>query len=190
MPTSAIGLLHGDVMYRDLTENKPPLGYWLYALGVKLGGYNELAIRLLPLPAILVTIALVWWLGMTLAGPLAACLAGVLYVLLSTDPYLFGNGSNMEHFMNLFSVASLAFVIFGWNRDRRWPFFAAGACLAAAALVKQVAILPGLVYAVALILAARSEHRLEPSRLEVSGRWTCWPFPRGSFWPSVSRLWF
>ena len=37
-------------MYRDLTENKPPLGYWLYALGVALGGYNELAIRLLPDP--------------------------------------------------------------------------------------------------------------------------------------------
>ena len=149
-------------MYRDLTENKPPLGYWLYALGVKLGGYNELAIRLLPLPAILVTIALVWWLGMTLAGPLAACLAGVLYVLLSTDPYLFGNGSNMEHFMNLFSVASLAFLIFGWNRDRRWPFFAAGACLAAAALVKQVAILPGLVYAVALILRRDRSTDLNP----------------------------
>ena len=112
----------------DLTENKPPLGYWLYALGVKLGGYNELAIRLLPLPAILVTVSLVWWLGMTLAGPLAACLAGSLYVLLSTDPYLFGNGSNMEHFMNLFSVASLALLLSGWNRDRRrWPFFAAGA---------------------------------------------------------------
>ena len=27
-------LLQGDVMYRDLTENKPPLGYWLYALAV------------------------------------------------------------------------------------------------------------------------------------------------------------
>ena len=31
-------LLKGDVMYRDLTENKPPLGYWLYALAVALGG--------------------------------------------------------------------------------------------------------------------------------------------------------
>ena len=32
--TSAGGMLAGDVMYRDLTENKPPLGYWLYALAV------------------------------------------------------------------------------------------------------------------------------------------------------------
>ncbi|MGZ3302702.1 MAG: ArnT family glycosyltransferase, partial [Isosphaeraceae bacterium] len=46
-------LLRGDVMYRDLTENKPPLGYWLYALAVAIGGYNELSIRLLPIPAVL-----------------------------------------------------------------------------------------------------------------------------------------
>ena len=38
-------ILRGDVMYRDLTENKPPLGYWLYTLAVALGGYSELAIR-------------------------------------------------------------------------------------------------------------------------------------------------
>ena len=30
-------ILAGDVMYRDLTEPKPPGGYWLYALGVRLG---------------------------------------------------------------------------------------------------------------------------------------------------------
>ena len=108
-------------MYRDLTENKPPLGYWLYALGVLIGGYNELTVRLLPIPAILLSIALVWWIGRRLAGSIAACLAAGLFALLSTDPYLFGNGSNMEHFMNLFSIASLALLILAWSRNRRWP---------------------------------------------------------------------
>ncbi len=144
-------------MYRDLTENKPPLGYWLYALAVALGGYNELAIRVLPIPAVLLTIVLVWWIGSRLAGALAACLAAGLYVLLSTDPYLFGNGSNMEHFMNLFSVASLALLIRGWSSSGRWPLVAAGACLGAAALVKQVAILPAAIYAVALVLRVGRE---------------------------------
>ena len=46
MPTSAIGSSAATCMYRDLTENKPPLGYWLYTLAVALGGYNELTIRL------------------------------------------------------------------------------------------------------------------------------------------------
>ena len=43
-------ILRGDVMYLDLTENKPPLGYWLYTLTVALGGYHELAIRVMPIP--------------------------------------------------------------------------------------------------------------------------------------------
>lgn len=139
-------LLQGDVMYRDLTENKPPLGYWLYAVGVAVGGYNEPAIRLLPIPAVLLTIWMVWWIGRKLSGEGSACLAAGIYAVLSTDPYLFGNGSNMEHFMNLFSVASLALVILAWDRQRYWPLVASGVCLGAAALVKQVAVLPAAVY--------------------------------------------
>src|SRR5690606_31391888 len=46
---------HGDVLYRDLSENKPPGGYWLYALAVALGGYGEWAVRLLPIPLVLGT---------------------------------------------------------------------------------------------------------------------------------------
>src|SRR6478672_4582372 len=30
-------LLHGDVLYRDISDNKPPLVYWLNALGLLLG---------------------------------------------------------------------------------------------------------------------------------------------------------
>lgn len=150
-------LLRGDVMYRDLTENKPPLGYWLYALAMMIGGYNELSIRLLPIPAVLLSIALVWWIGWRLAGSLAACLAAGLFALLSTDPYLFGNGSNLEHFMNLFSVASLALLILAWSRNCRWPIVAAGVCLGAATLVKQVAILPALVYLAALAPRRRGD---------------------------------
>ena len=153
-------------MYRDLTENKPPLGYWLYALAVWIGGYNELAIRLMPIPAVLLTIALLWWIGEQLAGPLRRLPGRRLFALLSTDPFLFGNGSNMEHFMNLFSIASLAFLILAWESNRRWPIAAAGACLGAAALIKQVAILPLAVYLLALLLR-RPEDR-------ANGAWQTW----------------
>jgi 4-amino-4-deoxy-L-arabinose transferase-like glycosyltransferase len=147
-------ILRGDVLYRDVTENKTPLGYWLYALAVEVGGYNEIAIRLMPMPFILATIAIVWWVGGKLGGQASGCLAAGLYVLLSTDPFLFGNGSNLEHFINFFSVASLALVILGWSGTRPWAFFAAGACLGGAALVKQFAIFPALIYVPALLFRA------------------------------------
>ena len=143
-------ILRGDVMYRDLTENKPPLGYWIYTLAVAVGGYNELAIRLLPLPFVLTSIALVWWIGLRLGGRAAAFLAGGIYIVLSTDPYLFGNGSNLEHFMNCFAIGSLALLIFGRERTDRWHLVASGVCLGAATLVKQVGIAPIVVFIPAL----------------------------------------
>ena len=139
-------ILHGDVMYRDLTENKPPLGYWLYTLTVALGGYHELAIRVMPIPFVLATIALVWWIALRLGGPGSAGLAAGLFVILSTDPYLFGNGSNLEHFINFFAVASLALLIRAWERTESWSLVASGVCLGAATLIKQVAIVPAVVF--------------------------------------------
>jgi 4-amino-4-deoxy-L-arabinose transferase-like glycosyltransferase len=145
-------ILAGDVLYRDLTENKTPLGYWIYTLTVALGGYNELAIRIMPIPFILATIALVWWIAGRIAGPVSASVAAGLFILLSTDPYLFGNGANLEHFINLFSVASLALLICGWDRGSRWPLVGSGLCLGAAALVKQFALFPALIIGPALVL--------------------------------------
>ncbi len=147
-------VLRGDALYRDLTEYKPPLGYWIYTMAVAIGGYTELSIRLMAIPFVLATIVAVWWIAMRLGGPVAAALAAGLYVLLSTDPFLFGNGSNMEHFINLFATLSLAMLIRAWDRnDLRW-IFASGVCLGAAALVKQVALAHAIVFVPALFALA------------------------------------
>ncbi len=145
-------MLRGDVLYRDLSEPKPPGGYWLYTLAVALGGASEATIRVVPIPLVLATIVLIWWLGLRLRGPGAACLAALIFAVASTDPYLYGNGANLEHAINLFSVAALALMVSSWGRARRLPILAAGACLGAACLVKQVAIAHVPVFAVALLL--------------------------------------
>jgi 4-amino-4-deoxy-L-arabinose transferase-like glycosyltransferase len=141
--------LRGDAMYRDLTEPKPPAGYWLFTLAALPGVDPEFVVRLIPLPFVLATAALVWWLGLRLGGPIAAFLAGTVYVLMSTDPFLFGNGSNLEHEVNAFSVAALAALVLAWNQKGRGWILASGACLGMACLFKQVAVaeLPLLVVA-------------------------------------------
>jgi hypothetical protein len=143
---------HGDTMYRDLTENKPPLGYWLYALAVAIGGANELTVRVMPIPMVAATIVLVWWIALRLAGPGAACIAAFLYAVTSTDPYVFGNGANLEHAINLFAVASLALMVRALRGGGRWTIGAAGALVGAAALVKQVAIVHLIVYSICLMV--------------------------------------
>jgi 4-amino-4-deoxy-L-arabinose transferase-like glycosyltransferase len=144
----------GAVMYRDLTENKPPGGYWIYTLAVAIGGANELTIRLMPIPMVLATIALVWWIALRLRGPGAACAAAAIFAVASTDPYVFGNGANLEHAMNLFATASLALMIIGVEGGPRLAILAAGACLGAACLVKQVAIVHLPVYVGAVLVTS------------------------------------
>ncbi len=145
-------ILHGDVLYRDLTENKPPGGYWIYALTVALGGANELAIRVMPLPFVLGTIALIWWMVRRFHGTLAAALAACIFAVVSTDPYVFANGANMEHFLNFFSVASLAALIWSSERTGAWGPVLVGALLGMACLVKQIAVIALPLYLLALAL--------------------------------------
>jgi 4-amino-4-deoxy-L-arabinose transferase-like glycosyltransferase len=144
-------ITRGSVLYRDMTENKPPAGYWAYALAVGLGGASETTVRLMPVPLVLATIALVWWLGLRLRGPGTACVGALSYAIVSADPFLYANGANMEHILNLAAVGSLAFLVAGWERGGRWRLVAAGACLGAASLVKQVAVIHGPIYAAALL---------------------------------------
>ncbi len=148
-------LTRGRVLYRDLSDNKPPLGYWIYAGAVALGGATETTVRLTPVPFVLATIGLVWWLGLRLGGPASACLAAFVYAILSTDPYLFGNGANLEHFLNLFAVAGLAALVRSFDAPGRCWLVAAGALVALASLVKQVAALHLPVFAVALLASDR-----------------------------------
>ncbi|WP_406696695.1 glycosyltransferase family 39 protein [Singulisphaera sp. Ch08] len=152
----------GAVMYRDLSENKPPGGYWLYALALAIGGSHELTVRVMPIPIVLATIMLVWWLGLRLRGPGAASLAALIYAVVSTDPYLYGNGANFEHAINLFAIASVACLVAAMDRGCRRLVFVSGLSLGIACLFKQVVILHGLVLALFVLVQARPlRHRVK-----------------------------
>lgn len=157
-------LARGAVMYRDLTENKPPGGYWLYALGVALGGQEELTVRLLPLPFVLATTVLVGLVVRRIRGGPAGVAAAALFALVSSDPYLYGESANMEHMVNLFAFGSLAALLAAWPRGGRWGLAASGALLAGACLVKQTAVLHAPVFAAALLLRTEKDGSAGPER--------------------------
>ena len=145
----------GAVLYRDLVENKPPVGYWIYALAIRLGGANELTIRLLPIPFVLGSIALVWMIGLRTAGPGAGCLAALIYALMSTDPFLFGNGSNLEHAQNFFGLCALAAygLTEGGGRPRPGWLAASGLATGLACGIKQVGVAFVPVFVGAILLS-------------------------------------
>jgi 4-amino-4-deoxy-L-arabinose transferase-like glycosyltransferase len=138
----------GALLYRDLAENKPPLGYWLFALATRLGGASEWTVRLTPLPFVLGTMGLLWWIARDLVGPLGAIGAALLYALLSTDPYIYGNGMQLEQPINLLSTAALAALLAARRRGDRLALpTLAGALVAAATLIRPTSavLLPFLV---------------------------------------------
>ncbi|MFO0951409.1 MAG: glycosyltransferase family 39 protein [Isosphaeraceae bacterium] len=145
-------LAGGAVMYRDLTENKPPGGYWLYALAVSVGGADETTIRLMPVPFVLATLVLVWRVARRLGGTAAAVLASFTFALVSTDPFLYGESANMEHMINFFAFAALAALVEGWDKPGRSWLVASGVLLGSACLIKQTSGLNLVVFAVALWL--------------------------------------
>jgi 4-amino-4-deoxy-L-arabinose transferase-like glycosyltransferase len=141
-------LSRGEVMYQDLTENKPPGGYWLYALAVAIGGPSELTVRFMPVPIVLLTMLLLFWIGNRVSGPAAGLVSAFVFSILCTDPYMQGNNANLEHSLNLFSVASLAAMTASWRGRRGW-LVVSGAMVGCAALVKQVGAFVGPFYALA-----------------------------------------
>lgn len=145
-------LCDGATLYRDVSENKPPLGYWIYELAVWLGGATETTVRLLPIPLVALTIAAVWWIGLQLGGSWTAFFSALLYALVSTDPYLYANGAQLEHAINLFSALSLACFIRGWATPSSASLLACGAFAGAATAVRQVAAIQLAAYATSLLL--------------------------------------
>lgn len=135
----------GAVLYRNLTEYKPPGGYWFYAIGVAIGGAHELTVRLMILPVLVANLLLIGWILKKTTNTIAALAGMFSFILLSTDPYVFGNGSNFEHLMNLGLTASIAALIYAGSSTRpaRWILIS-GIAIGLATTVKQVCLL-GLV---------------------------------------------
>ncbi len=141
-------LIEGDRLYVDVFENKPPLAYAPYAAAIWFGGLTERAIRILPIPFVLVTVCFVWRLALEQSGSVAAAAAAGLYAITSSDPFLFGNGANLEVYMN----ALLAWSLHSMSRaigpnGFRWCL-QAGIAAGCTAAIKQVAGLYVAIYAV------------------------------------------
>lgn len=54
-------LLHGDVLYRDISDNKPPLVYWINELGLWLGRGSPGGVFILCLASGLLMFAVMYW---------------------------------------------------------------------------------------------------------------------------------
>ncbi len=137
--TVAQGVLDGQVPYRDLFDNKPPLVYIWYAFSFALMGETVVAPRIVAAVFLsLTTLALFNQARMVLPLP-AARIAAALFAISTGLPWV-ALHANTEAYMLLPMVSSLMFFTIGMKDGKlRW-FVVAGLLSGLAIMTKQVAM--------------------------------------------------
>lgn len=137
--TIAQGLLHENVPYRDLFDNKPPLIYGWYAFSFLLFGENIVAPRIIAALLLSATTLAVFGQARMLFTRSAAYVAAGAFAFSTGLPFV-ALHANTEAYMLLPLVTSLVCFTIGMRRDRLIWFALAGALGGVAVMTKQVAV--------------------------------------------------
>ncbi len=137
--TIAQGLLHENVPYRDLFDNKPPLIYGWYAFSFLLFGENIVAPRIIAALLLSATTLAVFGQARMLFTRSAAYVAAGAFAFSTGLPFI-ALHANTEAYMLLPLVTSLVCFTIGMRRDRLVWFALAGVLGGLAVMTKQVAV--------------------------------------------------
>ena len=137
--TVAQGLMDGQVPYRDLFDNKPPLVYGWYALSFFLFGESTTAPRMVAAVLLSVTTLALFAQARLLFPRGVAYLAATLFAISTGIPFL-ALHANTEAYMLLPLVTSIAAFTVGMNKQSLPLFLLAGVLGALAIGTKQVAV--------------------------------------------------
>jgi 4-amino-4-deoxy-L-arabinose transferase-like glycosyltransferase len=132
------GALDGQLPYRDLFDNKPPIFYGWYAVSIGLFGEHEYGPRLLAALAMSVSTLLVYAQARMLVAGAAAFVAAGAFALSAGITPIHANATS-EVFMLPPLLASLVVFTASWRSNSSAGFAAAGALGSLAVLTKQVA---------------------------------------------------
>ena len=134
---------HHELPYRDWIDQKPPAIFWVYRTALLLPMDAVSAAHFMALLFAAAAACALFILGRRFMADAWAFLAGILFMLLSADPLLYGTEANTEMFMLLPLVLSLlAFFSATKATDRRSELAYAvivGAFIGIATAFKQVA---------------------------------------------------
>jgi hypothetical protein len=154
-------ILNGQLPYRDVWEQKPPIGFYLNALALAMFGHSPWAIWWFNVIWIALTSVFFFLLVRKMMGTLTGCLASLFFLAAVMIPELFQGGNLMEVYGLLPQVLIIAAVYqFFSKQQERWVFIA-GLLTAIALLTKQTTIALGLsaILAIFIISLLRREFK-------------------------------
>ena len=90
------GMSRGQLLYRDVWEQRPPGIYWIYLAGFNLFGWTPAAVAWLDVLAAACVTVLLAALGRSLSGPATGALAAAMYAALTMPAWLYSYGGFLE----------------------------------------------------------------------------------------------
>lgn len=94
------GMSRGQLLYRDVWEQRPPGIYWIYLAGFNLLGWNTATVAWLDVIAAALTTVLLFAIGRTLGDLLTGAAAAAMFAALTMPAWLFGHGGFLERSVN------------------------------------------------------------------------------------------
>lgn len=153
---------HGEVLYRDVWDNKPPLLYVTYALF----NSDQFSVRLASLVVGLLAAIALFFLSQKLFNKnlLASVITTVLFSILFATPFIEGNIANAENFMLLPVILAGLFInqLSNLKQHKLKPELFAGLLLGIAFLFKIVALFDFAAFFIFLVISTL------PKKLSVS----------------------
>ncbi len=146
-------LLDGDALYRQVWDHKPPLVFWINALGLAFSGHSIWGVWVMQFAFLFLTCLLGYALVRRAFGrwPGAVALSAALLTL----SYVLHGGNTTEQYALLFQLGAALGFVKAMPRSRPWGWGAfSGACLALALFTKQSLIAVGMAIGVCLVLEA------------------------------------
>ena len=132
------GMARGQLLYRDVWEQRPPGIYWVYLAGFHSFGWTAATVAWLDILASAATTGLVYAITRRLSDPLCAAVAAACYAVLTMPAWIYRHGGFLERSVSetfIVLCAGLAFWCAVAFRDRPSPVLAAGVGLFAGAAV-------------------------------------------------------
>jgi hypothetical protein len=94
--SAARGMSHGQRLYRDVWEQRPPGIYWIYLTGFRVLGWTSATVAWLDILASATTAALLFLIARNLSNTLTGALVAALYASLTMPAWLYSHGGFLE----------------------------------------------------------------------------------------------
>ena len=163
-------ILHGQVPYRDVWDDKPPLGYYLNALGQLVFGQTPWGVWWSSIAWILGCTLLLFLVIRKLFGITTAGIASAIFLVALMSPQIFQGGNMTEVYGLAPQIGVIGISYFYFTKKRNiWLPILAGVLTACAFLIKQPNIILGCASIFVMTICSVSESKFREAARTIMG---------------------